>query len=207
MTKKKTAKPKRRTRFQKLIARIERSNKTFKKAGQAKKILMVAQDVLDLLSLKRINAYSGFYVQMPALPTKVEGLKDISEFLKLPRLPACDVCAIGAGMVAATIRLNHVPIAKNEDDAVQFSASFNHPDGPDKFSVGMSDRAREVFPQVLLRDMESAFEHNDYGYDQDTDEDRLKAIYGNLVKNKGKKFTTDCAKGETPEVVWSVGKE
>src|ERR1700729_3822837 len=109
MTKKRVAKP---TKFQKLVTSIERTNQSFKNAGQAKRIVMVATDVLAMLSLRRLSAVQGYYVTLPTGPH--EGLRDVSEFLKLPKLPACTVCAIGAAMVAATVRLNNVPIALDQ---------------------------------------------------------------------------------------------
>jgi hypothetical protein len=197
--KKKNAKPKKRTAFQSLIASIERSNKSFKRSGQARKIVMVAQDVLDLLTLKRIKATPGTYVQLPALSERrVKGLKDISELLKLPTLPSCDVCAIGAGMLAATLRLDHVPIARDDTGAVCTSAGYNT---SGVLSAKMSDRAADVFPDELLRDMENAFERYHHGYDHLSAAARLEAIYKNLIKNKGKMFTNH---DDPTEVIWAL---
>jgi hypothetical protein len=186
--------------FQKLVARIERSNASFKRAGQAKKIMMVAQDVLDLLKAKRLTAVTGYYMDLPQV--RADGLKDISEVLKLPKLPACDVCAIGAAMVASTVRLNGVPIEIEDDGYVRSDAQYKAHGAQDKFSASMSDRARSVFPDRLLRSMEEAFENCYYGYEQPHNDTRLSAIYENIVKNKGKKFTTNDTDNIT---VWSVG--
>jgi len=172
-------------KFQKLVARIERSNKTFKNASPAKKIVMVAQDVLGLLDLKRISPIKGYYVDLYD-DDRLSKFKDLSEYLKLPRIPACRVCAIGAGMVAATIRLNNVPAS---DTYIAFWDNEN----------AMSNQTMSVFPIPLLRSMEGAFEHQFYGYEQNN-EGRLRAIYENLIENKGKKFT----EYHTGKVVWKA---
>jgi hypothetical protein len=191
---KKVTKPRKQTKFQKLIARIERSNKAFSKAGQAKKIVMVASDILELLSLKRINATPGTYVMLPEPPREA---KEVSDFLKLPRVPACDVCAVGAAMVTATIRLNRVQLVRDKYGQaltnVAFTSAYDAP-----MSRGMSRRALSVFPKELLREMEDAFESEHHGYEQPDNSARLRAIYKNLVKNKGKKFTTH----DTGETIW-----
>jgi hypothetical protein len=117
--------------------------------------------------------------------------------LKLPKLPACDVCAIGAGMVAATLRLDDVALDPNFRTTANFFSG-----GTTEYvnmEHGMSQRALDVFPNALLRNMERAFEHNEYGYTMIGDEDCLRAIYQNLVKNKGKKFT----RHDTGSVIWS----
>jgi hypothetical protein len=186
MPKKRVAKP---TKFQKLVTSIERTNRSFKKAGQAKRIVMVATDVLAMLSLKRLRPITGRYVILPAGSHR--GLKDVSEFLKLPRLPACEVCAIGAAMVASTIRLDHVPITftAGEVPEMEIDASFHSASTARRLSGNMSARALDVFPRDLLAFMEAAFEHRDFGYNIESDTARLRSIYKNLIKNKGKKFT------------------
>jgi hypothetical protein len=192
---KKVTKARKQTKFQKLIARIERSNKAFSKAGPAEKIVMVASDILELLSLKRINATPGTYVALPEPPGEVN---EVSDFLKLPRVPACDVCAIGAAMVAATIRLNRVKLVRDEYGQAMIDAVFTTGADDARMSSGMSRRALSVFPKELLREMEDAFESEHHGYEQFESRDRLRAIYKNLVKNKGRKFTTH----DTGEIIW-----
>lgn len=188
------------TKFQKAVARIERSNKTFKRAGQATKIMMVAEDVLAMLDARRLNATEGTYVQLPPEPEKGKRCDDLSDFLKLPRLPACDVCAIGAAMVASTIRLDHVPVERNEfTDIMKNDISFVEYVEENGISGNMSKQALAVFPEPLLREMEEAFENQSYGYSMRGARARLRAIYANLIKNKGKKFTQ--ARDDN-DVVW-----
>ena len=52
------------TAFQKFVARVERSNKSFKKASPAKKIVMAPQEMLDILRLRRFAVTPGTYVSV-----------------------------------------------------------------------------------------------------------------------------------------------
>lgn len=192
------------TKFQQLVKRIEGSNKAFAKASKAQKIVIVAKDVLAILAARRIKAVTGTYVSLERVPqAHLDGLKDMSELMKLPSLPACNVCAIGAAMFATTLRLDHVPIESyNSCSGPGFddlSADYSEGDSCGMTS-DMSERARDVFPHSLLRCMEYAFEEREHGYNKTAASGRLKDIYTNLVKNKGKKFTDR----KTGEVVWKA---
>jgi hypothetical protein len=192
--------------FKKLVKSIERSNKTFQKADQAKKIMMVAKDVLALLDLKRIEAQHGYYVGMPNVSAAYEPNCQVSDLLKMPDFPACSVCALGAGMIASTLRLNDVVVEgldrKCQTNYIEFVGYFDADNSIDHNSIdlGMSKRAIQVFSYFLLRYMELAFEDGEYEYDRVArGKARLRAIYKNLVNNKGKHFTCYRSKAN----VWS----
>jgi hypothetical protein len=185
------------TKFQQLVKSIEGSNKKFEKASGAGKIVMVARDVLAMLAARRIKATTCVYVQQANVPEeRVVGLKDMSELLKLPKLPPCNVCAIGAAMFATTLRLDNVPIS--HDSGGYYAAYTSDGKSSTRLGLSMSSRVRDVFPNELLRYMEHAFEYNGHGYKHRTSSERLTAIYTNLVENKGKKFT-NC---KTGDVIW-----
>jgi hypothetical protein len=186
--------------FGKLVKRIERSNAKFEKATQAQRIVMVANDVLALLSLKRITAVSGTYVELPSfyneadsLPTTESNTCQLQDVLKMPTLPTCSVCAIGGAMLVSTMRLNRVQVSKDDlmsgGDWGGLNIGYDNCEDDDVDST-MSNRTREVFPDKLLREMEQAFECTSYGYHRlSSANGLLKAIYQNLVDNKGEKFT------------------
>jgi hypothetical protein len=104
-------------------------------------------------------------------------------------------------MVTSTLRLNDVSVSKSNLTAEYGSLRyFGYNSEDDDFDGNtedqMSARARDVFPEDLLRDMEQAFENGAYGYHRlKSAKGRLVAIYQNLVENKGKTFT--YYKGET----------
>jgi hypothetical protein len=192
--------------FTKLVKRIEKSNEVFKTADRATKILMVAKDVLALLKVGRIQAMHGAYIRMRV---KQDATGQISDAMKDNSLPACRVCAIGAGMIGSTLRLNDVKINRNylyathSDSELEIQSIYKSYNSCDPMESGMSDRAREMFPHDLLRNMETAFEQGRYDYSLvGMGEERLAAIYQNLVKNKGKQFTSYNNK----EVIYQVSK-
>jgi hypothetical protein len=187
------------TKFQQLVKSIEGSNKKFEKASKAAKIVMVAKDVLAMLAARRIRAISGLYISQGGVPEEsIVGLKDMSELLKLPVLPPCEVCAIGAAMFATTLRLDNVPITPDHFSSNHSTSAFYATEASaasgSGLSAAMSQRARCVFPDYLLRCMEYVFEKRECGYTQKSDSSRLVAIYKNLVENKGNSFT-NCKTG------------
>jgi hypothetical protein len=174
--------------FKNLVKRIQRSNKKFESATPAQKIVMVAQDVLALLDLNRIKATHGTYVQLPKGVEKVKAKEDgtcsMQDVFKMSELPACDVCGIGAALLSCTLRLNQVEVDQAYVRAGTYFG-YNSADCGDKDDQ-ISARAREVFPHRLLREMEQAFENGSFDYYQvKTPKARLRAIYQNLIDNKG----------------------
>jgi hypothetical protein len=173
--------------FKNLVKRIQRSNKKFESATSAQKIVMVAQDVLALLTLQRIEAEHGTYVRVPQVEkVKVneDGNCSMQDVFKMPDLPACHVCAIGSAQVAAVLRLNKVEAPADEVRLGKwYSYNSNHLNDSDD---QISERTQEVFPDSLLREMETAFENGSYDYGKiKTPKLRLRAIYQNLIDNKG----------------------
>lgn len=173
-----------------LVRNIKRTNKTFQKASIDKRIVMVSKDVLSLLDIRRMKAKHGTYVRLRGNAMhKLKGDSyQMSDLLAMPNLPSCQVCAIGAGMVAATLRLNAVEVDAPKYGVCTAYDYGNKDEG--ELEKGMSDNARAAFPDELLRAMEQAFEGGSHGYyNVAHGEKRLRAIYQNLIDNKGKKFT------------------
>jgi hypothetical protein len=187
--------------FGKLVKSIERSNAKFATANRPQRIVMVAKDVLALLTLKRIKARQGNYVKMDKVPenlnieTNDDGTCQLQDLLKMAAMPTCSVCAIGSAMIASTLRLNEVSVSKSSLTSDYGSLRyFFYTDDDDSHARDtedqMSKRARDVFPEDLLRYMEQAFETGNYGYYRlSSAKGRLVAIYQNLVDNKGERFT------------------
>ena len=176
-----------RRRFLHLCKSIDKSNKAFERADRFDKIVLVARDVLALLDMRKINACHGTYVQIDLPKASSELPKKLDDLLKLPNLPSCDVCAIGAAMVASTLRLDHVRTPK---DNTEYGINAGYADPGDKYDATddeMSRQARKAFTHVLLKEMEQAFECGAYGYGSlDRGEARLRAIYQNLIDNNGR---------------------
>ena len=175
-------------KFKAFVRSVERSNVKFAKATQDERIVMVARDVLALLGLGRIEAEHSVYVDTYLAeyrPPKAEGCQ-VSDLLKDPQMPTCQVCAIGGAMIAATLRLNRVPFEPDPSGDLSGVFNVNSEAEPDT----MAARASDVFPTELLRTMENAFEDGDFNYSaMHSSAGRLRAIYQNLIDNKGKRFT------------------
>ncbi len=170
-------------KFRNLVDRINRTNDKFEEADADKKRLMVAKDVLRLLDAKAVAAIHNIYVELDQVPDKFTGRGgfQVSDLFKSIKTPTCNVCAIGGAMVAATMRLNDVSTWCN---SVLEDSFDEHEEG------GMSARAVEVFGKDLLRRMETAFERGSFGYHRlKSANGRLRAIYQNLVDNRGARFT------------------
>lgn len=169
------------TKFKSLIEGIESSNKKFERASQANKIVMIAKDVISLLAIKKLCVKHGSYLLLKTKPEDVG--HQVSDILKMPSLPTCEVCAIGGVMFAATLRLNDVKLDHSKH-IVYYNSPFKNT------ATLMSKRASSIFTDELLEHMEFAFEDGYYGYGKrPKGEARFKSIYLNLIKNKGKKFT------------------
>ena len=169
---------------------------------------MVAQDVLTLLSANRIKAGTGDYVRMNTGQLNLEKLEhegqvEVADILKLPDLKACQVCAIGAGMLATTLRLDQAKVEFDPDNPY-CREYFGYLPRPLNNAEGMmSSNAISVFGKELLRVMEETFEYNSYGYDRYlSPRGRLKAIYKNLIDNQGKRFTH----ARTDAIIWALGQ-
>lgn len=190
--------------YQQLVKRIEKSNQKFQEASKSERIVMVAKDVLAMLKLGKMHAQTGTYFLTPPItnsPLALEGNCQLNDLLKMPELPACDVCAIGGAMMATALRSNEVKVDchslnagiagvylnpdERKEDAFKESAN------PAAYELGskMAIKTEKVFPPALLRAMEQAFEHRYFGYEDGDPTQRMEDVYRNLIRNKGKKFT------------------
>ena len=174
--------------FTKFVKQVEQSNKTFAKASREQKIVMVAKDVLQMLDLGRIKARHGEYFSVNRGKAATYRQVQASTLLKLPELPACNVCAIGGAMVAATLRLNKAMLQDGEPAYWPGDPHMSrvYVGYYDNSADDMAARANEVFGTTMLRMMEEAFEYGDFGYGAARRGTvRLRAIYENIVKNGG----------------------
>jgi hypothetical protein len=175
-------------------------NKAFWKLSPSKQRIAIAKDVLLSLKLKKLEALSGVYlgfvmkkqIKKADTPHKLDSLFRKKEV-------ACQVCGIGACFFGLVNLGNSAPTADFILGGVKRETRLS--DG------NMRELLRKVFPSAQLTLIECAFEEsngfNDYGSDGyyakpinkekaknfgnkfDNDEDRLKAIMGNIIKHKG----------------------
>jgi hypothetical protein len=189
---------KNRAAFQRIIKCIRTNNARFKKASPSRKIVMVSEDVVALVKARYFAPRRHYYVHVDeAVHSAEKEVRDWNQLLELP-IPACEVCGIGAAMVASTLRLK-VPVTRWGNGMVATDYDFDDTEAAG--NPTLSGRALQVFPAVLLRTMEDAFEFGNYGYKQEDQTARLLAIYENLIQNKGRSFTVF---NDSDEMLWSV---
>jgi len=179
-----------RDRFARFVQKIEKQNELFEKATPQERIVMCSKDALTMLQLGRIAPYKGIYVSVDS--DKEFGEGEFSSFLKMPDYPTCAVCAIGGAMVCSVLRRNRVRVPHGEDvDLTYIGCTYVDHRPMEQAQIEMSARAREIYGNELLRKMEAAFEDGAFDYHRvrGSVSTRFAAIYKNLIKNKGEKFT------------------
>lgn len=178
--------------------RIRDRNYRFRKMTPVQQRITIAKDVLDLLKAEKIRAESGTYLQFDDDVNEKywgddwegtepeEGAAKVQLHKLIEASETCDVCGIGACFVAAVRR----------NDA----CTVGDMDGSDD-DMFMREYLGKWFPTSQQQLIETAFECNDtfangrnagmaaraveFGYKYDDDGDRLKAIFENVIANKG----------------------
>lgn len=185
--------------------RRARKNKRFQAATAAEKRVMVAKDVLQLLDAKKIRAeFDNTYVQFPAkLKSKETDVATVLE-MSMTKLNPCTVCGIGAAMVCDLLIKDKLQLGQfwHGDDMTNNSVIYQT-DSYDMGEFKWSKMVGQTFPPDLLRAIELAFESGYYDYHRvESANDRVRAVYQNIIKNKGIKFT---AYGDPKCVIWGRG--
>jgi hypothetical protein len=129
----------------KAVKTIKRSNAAFAKLPKNKQRVAVAKDVLRLIDSKLITATNNRYVAIDGYSWGERGLEfqDVAQEKDL----RCNVCALGAIMVADVCRRDKAEIA-----------DMSCIDNKDIYT-----RMRGIFPKKDLQLIEWAFEGRDWG--------------------------------------------
>jgi len=168
----------------------QKRNAAFKAATKSERAVMVAKDALKMLNAGKTAAASGIWVNLYNAydvdneETRENQICDISDGFK-----ECRVCALGALMLSEVRHTNKLTVEEAGGDIGY--EYFGH-------------RLDKVFSKSQQKLMELAFEGGHGWFDvEDTsdkelekierfyegyqeDEDRLRAILKNVIKNKGK---------------------
>ena len=173
--------------------RIRDRNYRFRKMPLERQRITIAKDVLELLETEKVIAQSGTYMELdsdieekywddwtaaPEAPVQLHELIERSE--------TCEVCGIGACFVAA--------VRRND----QVEASDMNAASDDRF---MRSYLRNWFTKDQIELIEAAFEESggfykgptrrlgerasNFGKRYDSDEERMRAIFQNIVDNGG----------------------
>ena len=172
-------------------ARVAKNNAKFRKLTKAQKRVAIAKDVLLQLKARRINARTGQYLWAKGTPDPYGYYNTASTVLTAQ---SCNACALGALFCG---------LLDNTED---------HPGHV--VTVDIRNTLAPYFSSRQLGDIESAFEGGDgFGGSRtahlhfqaqayadgyvginffpkwENDEDRLRAIMNNIIRNKGKFVT------------------
>lgn len=184
--------------LKKLRKQIRDRERNFQNMSLARKRVAIAKDVLDSLKTRKIIASAGTYVG--GKPEDLMSLNEIwdenksdyvtkdekdgkqfRDVLVENNLPSCTACAVGSIFMCTVLR--HDDITVNDCNS-----------GDDE---SMRSYLKKFFTRTQLDLMESAFEKGGFGYTNRTenaidfgklyrtDNERLKAIMENVVRNNG----------------------
>ncbi len=137
---------------------------------RAEQRIEIAKDVLKWIRTGMIVAITSNAYFRPLTNNKYNGkqLKDV-----LPKIKKCEVCAKGAMFYAHVMRHNDLVIPESG------VANMNY--------YGEECLNLTMFTETMLGKIEDAFEDGEYTekHNLETDENTLKHIMNNIIKNKG----------------------
>jgi len=149
-------------KYQQLISSKEK-NAQFEKASAAMKRVMIAKDVIEHVNVKNIKASRGAYFEGGEYPEIGETKKSkVSLQEVLPKMESCSVCALG-GMFYSSIAINNkfkADVMDKRDGEIDTEV-----DGDDvRIKLG------KFFSKHQMALIESAFEGEDYSYENDVED-------------------------------------
>lgn len=187
-------------KIDKINISIDKTNGEFKKATKAQKRVMIAQDVLDQIRVKRYVATSGTWISPTWQKSAAEKLSHDDSVQKLfenKTLKKCNVCALGGLFMSCTVLNNKTKVEDLDDAADNLGDCISDDD------YKMSNGLKSFFSYNQLTLIETYFEgNNGWFLNCDNDEkrvdhidkfnekypkdmDRLKNIMKNIVENNG----------------------
>lgn len=140
--------------------------------------VLVAKDVLKAIEAEEMTAQPGTYASL----LWVESMEELNaepgdDLRKVIGRKPCQVCAVGAAAIGIVRRFN----------GVQVRGTYEEPWGGDAHSI-----ANRLFPIEMRAEMEAAFEGDEtreaafqLGAKHVDDNERLKAIFQNIIDNDG----------------------
>ncbi len=170
--------------------RIDKANAEFEQMTRPQRAVAVAKDALKLLDAGRIEAAHDYASGGPNVGDRAGTTVDLQALLANdPR--ECRACGIGALFIAKALKFNGVRLNVSRFANRPFSLL-----GQTVFREDVVRGLRKAFTAKELRRIECAFERAfDHARDADIaginafaklgDSDRLRAIFANIVRNRG----------------------
>ncbi len=168
---------------------IVAQNKTFKRASNARKRVLIAKEVIKQIKDNRFLAKRGHFCVIRNIGN-FSAEKDIQNLFISKQIENCTVCALGGLMMATTILNNNEAVGDYKEDFERLGSKI----GNEEY---LPNELNTIFSNKQLRLIESAFEMGtgwfgeesmdatNFGRDRDDHQDRLLAIMTNIVNNKG----------------------
>jgi len=187
----------------KVKAEIMRRNKLFKNATAAEKRVLIAQDVITQIKLKRYVPMEGTWVDpdigfpsdpdMPEAHPFADDTASIRELFLTEKIQSCDCCALGAMFMSCTLYNNQTTVKDFDRETWNFEKHLkdrNFANGLARFfsldQLKLIEAAFEdncgAFP---VKGAEQAIKASKWSDKYPNDDDRLIAIMRNIVKNDG----------------------
>lgn len=173
--------------------RIRDRNYRFRKMPLERQRITIAKDVLELLETEKVIAQSGTYMELDSdieekywddWSTAPEAPVQLHELIE--RSETCEVCGIGACFVAAVRRNDQVEAsdmsgASDDDFMRSYLESWFTKDQIELIEAAFEESSRFYKgPSRKLGQRAS-----DFGKRYDSDEERMRAIFQNIVDNGG----------------------
>lgn len=178
--------------------RTRAANTTFARATPAQKRVIIAKDVIAALNSRKIVATTGLYVDEDPLVDVVLTEKDLDKDYRqvLPKLEECQACAVGSMFLCAVKRADNLPL-RETNLLAEIQDNKEWGDGKAAATLaevhpGFHSYLTRFFDRDQIYLMENAFEQSSihervrvvclYG----DDEERLRMIMENVVRNRGR---------------------
>ena len=187
------------SKIDKINAAIEKTNSNFRKATKAQKRVLIAQDVLAQIKVKRYVPESGVCVRAH-FSVNAENVfhESVQKLFAEKVITTCNVCALGGMFMSCTNLNNNTTVEQLESENLTESVDYG---------IKLSNGLNQIFSKKQLILVETYFENGNgwfgenghtgstAGEDQDhveafydkypDDDDRLKDIMKNIIANDG----------------------
>lgn len=192
------------TKIEKINTAIKKTNAEFKNATKAQKRVLIAQDVLAQIKVKRYVPESGVWVQpnwsCKIYASQIRVTDSVQKLFAEKAIDTCNVCALGGMFMSCTNLNNNTTLEQLENDQDDLGEAIEY---GEKLPNGLN----QIFSKKQLELIEIYFENGNGWFGEDgytgrsigedqnhveefyekypEDDDRLKEIMKNIVANNG----------------------
>lgn len=184
----------------KSVKKTVKKTKPVSRMTKAEKVVVIAQDVIRMINAKKFKVLDSHGYINVRIPATVKADEQLQKHLS--KLQDCEVCALGACMLAKVDKFDDCKVRDLFGTGSDISDN-----GVDSFGFeetnrdSITEQLRGIFDENQMSLIEDAFESSDYQYDleeltysrayeifgsyYEDSSDRLKAIMKNIIDNNG----------------------